>query len=122
MSPVRDRTGTVVGMAVPPSPSARRTHWWLLRTEADGTELDELRVPAHPTWDHALRVDLVDGLLVRALARGVLAPTVVLTRPGTAWTHDLDLVWRAATAEAQRGHAMTLSFEVETAQGRHRPC
>ncbi len=58
------------------------------------------------TTDHALRCDLVAGLLATA---GEVSPLVWLTRPGSLEPEDLELAWCSAawTAASEAGRDLT---------------
>jgi hypothetical protein len=70
--------------------------------------------------DHALRTDLVSGLL--RMQHEDTLPAVWLTRVGFPQMHDLDLAWWAAARTAFAEAAVPLPwFVVLTKSGWHRP-
>lgn len=95
---------------------SRRSFAPLLHVGFPGGPEEVFAIDREERLDHALRADVVAGLLRRARRRDAV-PLVWLTRPGGLELQDVDAQWLAAarTACAEAGVALTLV--VVTRQG-----
>lgn len=70
--------------------------------------------------DHALRVDVVEAMLRRAVERKVV-PLLWLTRRGTTTPQDVDATWTAAVRAAGGELGLALGLVVVTRHSWHDP-
>lgn len=72
-------------------------------------------VPSGPGADHAVRCDVLAGLLRRL--DPIVDPLVWLTRPGELSLHDVDAAWLAAAGTAHAEAGLSLTMVVVTRHG-----
>lgn len=94
----------------------RRVHPTLLRVGDPCGTADV--VPEDPTWDHALRTDLLSALLWRRRERD---PLVWLTRTGDLAWQDVDQRWYAAFLASREETGICAQLLVVTRHGWHDP-
>lgn len=94
----------------------RRVHPTLLRVGDPCGAVDV--VPEDPTWDHALRTDVLSALLWR---RRTEDPLVWLTRTGSLAWQDVDQRWYAAFLASLGETGLRAQVLVVTRHGWHDP-